>query len=264
MQISLVYYAPRNVTSPAGLMVAFLFISSLFVYGDGTHASDLQTSTDRAALIAKSALCIALNRGGDSSGLKEKFFAFYEGKVVSAGTLHPETFSIGQIGPLPAFKVMQVLGPNEMLASIGSSVFKLCDVSTADMADGQTIRPTDFFLVRTTDTYDTVAGATNTVYVLEFARDRMPEVKPTRVYPWYNRKDEVVITGEFKAIDGPDAVFLVKGEESSVRLTKFTPGDRALMRILMDKYPPDKPDKPKEKTPSKPIERSPALPVGID
>lgn len=261
MQNSPMHYAPRNATSPTGLIIALLFFSSLFVYGDGAHASDLQTSTDLAALSAKADLCIALNRGGGSSELKEKFFAFYEGKVVSAGTLHPETFSIGQIGPLPPLKVMQVLGPNEMLASIGRSVFKLRDVSTADMADGQTIRPTAFFFVRTTDTYDTVAGATNTVYVLEFAKDRMPEVKPTRVYPWYNRKDEVVITGEFKTIDGPNAVFLVNGQESSERLTKFTPGDRALMRLLMDKYPQDK---PKKEPQSKPVEKSPTLPVGID
>jgi hypothetical protein len=86
-------------------------------------------------------------------------------------------------------------------------------------------------------------------------------VKPTRVYPWYNRKDEVVITGEFKTIDGPNAVFLVNGQEASERLTKFTPGDRALMRVLMDRYPQDN---PQEKPQNKPIEKSPALPVGID
>ena len=116
---------------------------------------------------------------------------------MSAGRLNPKTFSIGRIGPLPSFEVIQVLGPNEMLASIDSSVFKLRGVSTADVADGQSIRPTDFFSVRTTETYDTVAGATKTVYVLELS-GRMPEVKPTRVYDWYNTNDKVVITGEFK------------------------------------------------------------------
>jgi hypothetical protein len=261
MKSSVMLSGRRHSTSPVVLMVALLCISSLSVYSGGANASDLQRSTDRAALRAKAELCIALNRGVASAELKEKFFAFYEGKIVSAGVLHPETFSIGQIGPLPSFKVTQILGPNEMLASIDSSVFKLRNVSTADMADGQRIRLTDFFVVRTTDTYDTVTGGTNTVYVLELAKRNMPEVKPTRVYPWYNRKDEVVITGEFKTIDGPNAVFLANGQEASERLTKFTPGDRALMRILLDRYPQEKPPETPE---NKPVEKAPALPVGID
>lgn len=261
MQTSVMRYAPRRAAFSASQMVALLLIAVPFVYMAGVHAADLQASTDRAALKAKADLCIALNRGGASAELKEKFFAFYEGKIVSAGVLHPETFSIGQIGPLPSFEVMQILGPNEMLASIDSSVFKLRNISTADMADGQRIRPPDFFLVRTTDTYNTVAGATKTVYVLELAKGQMPNVKPTRVYPWFNRKDEVVITGEFKTIDGPNAVFLVNGQEESERLTKFTPGDRALMRILLDRYPQEKPPETPE---NKPVEKAPALPVGID
>ena len=257
-------YAWRLATPSAGLMVALLCVSPLSVYKDAAQASDLQTSTERAALNAKKDLCIALNRDKSSpelKQLKQTFFDFYEGKLVSAGRLNPKTFSIGRIGPLPSFEVIQVLGPNEMLASIDSSVFKLRGVSTADVADGQSIRRTDFFSVRTTETYDTVAGATKTVYVLELSKGRMPEVKPTRVYEWYNTKDEVVITGEFKTINGPKAVFLVNGQELSERLMKFTPGDRALMRLLMEQYPQDTPE---EKQPKKPAEKSPASPVGID
>ena len=261
-------YAWRLATPSAGLMVALLCVSPLSVYKDAAQASDLQTSTERAALNAKKNLCIALNReksnrkksSPELKQLKQTFFDFYEGKLVSAGRLNPKTFSIGRIGPLPSFEVIQVLGPNEMLASIDSSVFKLRGVSTADVADGQSIRPTDFFSVRTTETYDTVAGATKTVYVLELS-GRMPEVKPTRVYDWYNTNDKVVITGEFKTINGPKAVFLVNGQESSERLTEFTPGDRDLMRLLMEQYPQDTPE---EKQPNKPTEKSPASPVGID
>ena len=239
--------------------VALVYGLTLIVSTAIALGADLQSSTDSAAIEAKRNLCIALNRGTAASELKENFLAFYEGKVVSAKRLQPETFRIGQIGPLPAFNVVQVLGPNEMLVSITGKLFKMREVSTADMADDQSVRMTDFFTVRGTETYNTVAGSTNTVYVLELARGKMPAVMPTRVYPWYNRNDEVVITGELKAIEGPKAVFLVDGQESSVPLTKFTRGDREVMRLLMDRYPQEKPqEKPKETS----VEKPPLRPVG--
>lgn len=204
-------------------------------------------------------LCIALNQGAESSQLRDRFFEFYEGKIVSAERLHPESFETGQIGPLPPFKVVQVLGPNQMLVSIDSGVFKLNDVATADVANRQTIRLNGFFLVQQTETYETVAGGTNTVYILEPAKGKMPEVKPCRVYPWYNRKDEVVVVGEFTGINGPNAVFVVNGQESSVPLIKFTRGDRDLMRILEDRYPKD-PGEQQAKEPEVPVRRA----VGLD
>jgi hypothetical protein len=222
-------------------------------------AADLQKSTNRAAVAAKKELCIALNQGADSAQSRDKFLEFYDGKIVSAERLHPESFEIGQIGPLPPFRVIQVLGPNQMLVSIDSGVFKLNDVATADVANRQTIRLNDFFLVQQTETYETVAGGTNTVYILEPAKGKMPAVKPCRVYPWYNRKDEVVVVGEFKAINGPNAVFVVNGEESSVPLIKFTRGDRDLMRILEDRYPKD-PGEQQAKEPEVPVRRA----VGLD
>jgi len=242
-------------------MVALLWVSPLSVSTDAAMAADLQSSTDSAAVEAKKNLCIALNRGGSIAELKEKFFEFYDGKIVSARYMRPETFRIGQVGPVSTFKVVQVVGPNEMLASIDGKMFKIKGVSTADMADDQLIRLTDFFSVRTTETYNTVAGSTNTVYVLEPARGKMPEVKPSRVYPWFNKKDEVVITGEFKTINGPNAVFIVDGQESKVPLTKFTRGDRDVMRVILDRYPQEKPeDKPQDKATEKPRPQ----PVGID
>jgi hypothetical protein len=261
MRSSLMRYELNSVVPCIGFLVALLCGSSLSVSTDTAMATDLQSSTDSAAIEAKRNLCIALNRGGATSELKEDFLEFYEGKVVSAKRLQPETFRIGQVGPLPAFKVVQVLGPNEMLASINGKPFKLKDVSTADLADDQSLRMTDFFLVRTTETYNTVAGSTNTVYVLELARGKMPKVTPSRVYPWYNKKDEVVITGEFKTIDGPNAVFLVNGQESKVPLTKFTRGDRDVMRVIMNRYPQEK---PQEKSQDKETEKPPPQPVGID
>lgn len=229
------------------------------------RASDLQASTDRAAADAKRDLCIALNRDQESSQLTEKFFEFYEGKIVSARQLHPDTFQTGQIGPLPRFRVTQVLGPNETLAAVGSKMFKLKEFSTADVADDQTLLLKTFFVVRGTETYDTVAGSTNTVYILEPEKGKLPAVKPTRVYPWYNRKDEVVVTGEFTIVRGSKAVFLVGGQEVSVPLTKFTPGDRDLMRMIMDRYPPTKsPDKAHEMPPQKAPEKPAPQPVGID
>ncbi|MFM7138174.1 MAG: hypothetical protein ACKO1M_14070 [Planctomycetota bacterium] len=235
------------------------------VLTDTLRGSDLQASTDSAAADAKRDLCIALNRSQDTSKLAEKFFEFYEGKIVSATQLHPDTFETGQIGPLPRFRVAQVLGPNETLASIGSMMFKLKNFSTADVADDQSLLLPSFFLVRGTETYDTVAGSTNTVYVLEPAKGNLPAVKPTRVYPWYNRRDEVVVTGEFTIIRGSKAVFLVDGQHVSVPLTKFTPGDRDLMRIIMDRYPQAQaPDKATEPPPEKSPDKPAPLPVGID
>lgn len=253
--------------SPPGIGVVIALLCALSPCGltETLLASDLQASTDSAAADAKRDLCIALNRDQDSSQLREKFFEFYEGKIVSARQLHPDTFQTGQIGPLPRFKVAQVLGPNETLASIGSRMFKLKEFSTADVADDQTLLLKSFFVVRGTETYDTVAGSTNTVYVLEPATDKLPAVKPSRVYPWYNRKDEVVVTGEFTLVRGSKAVFLVDGQEVSVPLTKFTPGDRDLMRMIMDRYPATKsPDKANEALPQKAPEKPAPQPVGID
>jgi hypothetical protein len=261
----LVHYACNPVALRAGLIVALLCVPPGSIWLHCATASDLQRSTDQAAIKAKRVLCIALNQGGPTADLKKDFLSFYEGKIVSASRLHPPSFSTGQIGPLPSFKVLQVQGPNEMLVSVESFIFKLRNMSTADVADDQILRSTNFFLVSTTETYNTVAGATNTVYVLEPARDKMPQVKPTRIYPWYNRKDEEVITGEFKTIDGPNAVFLVREQESTVPLTKFTPGDRALMRILMDEYPQDTPpDRPQERPRLQKNDTPAAIPVGID
>lgn len=249
--------------SPASAQTATAMVACSFLLASAAAkpclASDLQNSTNRAALAAKKELCIALNQESESSQLRARFFEFYEGQTVSAERLHPESFETGQIGPLPPFRVVQVLGPKQMLVSIDSRVFKLNDVATADVADRQTIRLNDFFLVRQTETYETVAAGTNTVYILEPAKGEMPAVKPCRVYPWYNRKNEVVVVGEFKAINGPNAVFAVNGQESSIPLIRFTRGDRDLMRILEDRYSKDE-GEPRPKEPETAARR----PVGLD
>ncbi len=251
-------WIPPALTPTATALAAFVAILAS-ASAEPCLASDLQKSTDRAAVAAKKRLCIALNQGVESSQLRDRFFEFYEGQIVSAERLHPESFQTGQIGPLPPFEVLQVLGPNQMLASIDSGIFKLNDVATADVANRQTIRLDDFFIVRETETYATVAGSTNTVYILEPAKGEIPAVKPTRVYPWYNRKDEVMVVGEFTSINGPNAVFVVNGQESSIPLTKFTRGDRDLMRILQDRYSKEDRDPPAKQ----PGAAAP-MPVGLD
>jgi hypothetical protein len=251
-------WIPPALTPTATALVAFVAILAS-ASAEPCLASDLQKSTDRAAVAAKKRLCISLNQGAESSQLRDRFFEFYEGQIVSAERLHPENFQTGQIGPLPPFKVLQVLGPNQMLTSIDSGIFKLNDVATADVANRQTIRLDDFFIVRETETYETVAGSTNTVYILEPAKGEIPAVKPSRVYPWYNRKDEVVVVGEFRSINGPNAVFVVNGQESSIPLTKFTRGDRDLMRILEDRYSKEDRD-PQAKQP----EAADPRPIGLD
>jgi hypothetical protein len=238
-------------------LVALLCGTPIAGLTDPVQASDLQRSTDIAAAGAKKALRIALNQGRDTSKLQERFFEFYEGKIVSAPRLHPETFARGQIGPLPPFTVLQVLGLNEMLVSVDSEVFKLRDVATAEVADDQTMQPSYFFFVHTTETYNTVRGVTKTVYVLEPAKSRVPSVNPTWIYPWYARKDEVVVVGEFKVIDGTNAVFDVRRQQSSVPLTKFTRGDRDLTRLIMSRYPHEKRHTKSQATPAAPT-------VGID
>jgi len=214
-------------------------------------------------------MCIALNNGGDIAEPRENFFGFYEGKLVSAYRLDPETFSRGQIGSLPPFEVEQVLGPREMLVSIDSDFFKLRDVATDDVADDQNLHLKGLFFVCETETYNTVIGGTNTVYVLEPAGARTPKVEATRVYPWYSRKNEIVVTGEFKFIDEPNATFLVDGQEVSVPLIKFSRGDRDLMRIIAQRYPHDKapaksPETVPDNVPGKSPENPAPQPVGID
>jgi hypothetical protein len=247
---------PGSTLTSTAVMVCVLLLGSA---GAPCLASDLQKSTNRAAVAAKKKLCISLNQGAESSQLRDRFFEFYEGQIVSAERLHPETFETGQIGPLSPFRVIQVLGPDQMLVSIDSGIFKLNQVATADVANRQTIRLDDFFLVRGTETYETVAGGTNTVYILEPAKGKMPAVKPSRVYPWYNRKDEVVVVGEFTGINGPNAVFAVNGQESSIPLIKFSRGDRDLMRIIADRYFKEDTE-PQAREP----EASARRPVGLD
>jgi hypothetical protein len=233
--------------------------SATAVICSAVHASDLQESTNQAAAEAKRDLCIAINRGADESDLAENFFAYYEGKRVAARFLNPATFSIGQVGPLPRFEVRQVQGPTKMLVAIDSGMFLVDKVPTTDVADGQNVQLRDWFYVRETETYVTVAGGTKTVYVLEpSSKDRHSGVKASRVFPWYNKNDEVVVQGEFKRIEGKKAVFSVNRQESSYALTKFTPGDQKLLRMLAERYPPDPVvPTPEEKPPEKrPVARS--------
>ncbi len=219
-------------------------------------AADFQQLTDKAAVAAKKELCIALNKQSASSELETKFFEFYEGKRASASYLDPDTFRVGQVGPLPRFTVRQVLGPEKMLGSIDFAWFLLNKVSTRDVADDQVILLKEWFVIRETQTYSTVAGGTKTVYVLEPVENNKFNVRPTRVYPWYNRDDEVVVEGEFNRIQGSKALFLVDGHESTFALSKFTPGDRALMRLIAARYPSAKPaDAPAPKPAEKPAVR---------
>ena len=200
--------------------------------------ADLQAATNEAAIEAKQSLCMALNQRRDTARLERQFFEFYEGQRIAGPRLHPRTFRIGEIGPIPAFDVVQVVGPDKMLVSVGSGMFFLENVRTADVADGQSISPTDWYQVGGTETYDTVAGSTKTVYVLKPCPEgKLPKVAATRVFPWYDKKDDVVVIGEFKAIDASRAVFLVNGTEERHALSKFTPGDRELLRMLSKRYP---------------------------
>lgn len=208
-------------------------------------ASDLQAATDEAAVKAKAGLCIAiyeLERPRQSrskaeiqkevSGREKEFFAFHDGKMKSARFLDPAVFSRGQIGPLRAYEVQQIVSRDELHATIGRHRFVLRGISTEDMAVGQSFSSKVWWRVSGTETYDTVAGGTNTVFVLEPAGDSVPRVEASRNYPWYGTKNEVVVTGEFKRIEGPKAVFRVGEHEQSVPLSKFAKGDRALIRLL--------------------------------
>jgi hypothetical protein len=130
-------------------------------------------------------------------------------------------------------------------------------VPTQDVADGQNVQLRDWFYVRETETYATVAGGTKTVYVLEpCSKEKHSDVKASRVFPWYNTKDEVVVTGEFKRIEGSKAIFSVNGHESEYALTKFTRGDRKVLKMLAERYPSaSATPQTDEKQPEKPAAR---------
>ncbi len=206
--------------------------------------SDVQRATDEAAVKAKKALCMALNQKEDTSRLARRFFDLYEGKAISSRFLHPETFRTGQIGPISQFKVVQVTGRDRMIARVGDGVFFVQGLSTVDIATDQNIDPNGWFRVGETETYTTVAGFARTVYVLQpCPASQLPNVKATRAYPWYDKKDKVVLTGEFKRMEGLQAVFEVDGVEETHAISKFTQGDRDLLRMLASRYPQDEPDR---------------------
>lgn len=227
-----------------GLLLAFLSAAFSFAAA-ASMASDLQSATDEAAVEAKSKLCIALyelERAASTRmkaeiraalpDLEKKFFDFHDGKVKAARFLNPAVFSRGQIGPLPAYEVQQIVSRNEFHAMIGRHRFIMRGISTDDMAVGQSFNSKVWWRVTGTETYDTVAGATNTVFILEPAGDSVPKVEASRQYPWYGTRNEVVVTGEFKRIDGPNVFFRVGDREESIALSKFAKGDRALIRLL--------------------------------
>lgn len=207
--------------------------------------SDVQRATNESAVEAKTALCMALNRKQETGQLTKQFFDFYEGKTIVAPRLSPQTFRTGQIGPIPDFEVRQVTERNKMLVSINGGICFLEDASTADIADGQSVTPSGWFRVCQTETYTTVAGSTKTVYILKPCPDtELPKVTVPRAFPWYDKKDNIVVTGEFKRIEGAKAVFAVNGVEEAHGLSKFTQGDRDLLRMIWKRYPPDEPVSP--------------------
>jgi hypothetical protein len=127
---------------------------------------------------------------------------------------------------------------------MGDGIFLLDNVATADVADGQNVSPQSWFYVRETETYETVAGGTKTVYVLTpCPNEKKPRVSPTRV-------NDTATTGEFKKLDGSKAIFSVNGQERAHALSKFTSGDRALLRLLGERYPPDPAQENRSEKPS--------------
>ena len=221
----------------AGFFVTWVALTSLVAMG-----SDVQRSTDESAVEAKKALCMALNQKQDTSRLATLFFDFYEGKTISSRYLNPQTFRTGQLGPISSFEVVQVVSPDRMLARIDGGMFFVEGVPTVDIADDQDISPKQWFQVCETETYTTVANFAKTVYVLRPCPDsKLPKITATRTYPWYDKKDNVVLTGEFKRIEGSKAVFAVDGVEETHALSKFTQGDRDVLRMIWKRYPPDEP-----------------------
>ena len=132
-----------------------------------------------------------------------------------------------------------------MLARVSDGLFFIEGLSTVDIADDQVIAPTEWFQVGETETYTTVAGFARTVYVLKpCPASQLPKVTATRAYPWYDKKDKVVLTGEFKRMEGLQVVFSVDGVEETHAISKFTQGDRDLLRMLSNRYPQDEPAGP--------------------
>jgi hypothetical protein len=255
-----IFFWQRLCATVLVVFAVIVSVSPLAVSPRDTRASDLQATTDKAAVEAKKKLCIALNGGADAEGLKEAFLAYYEGKKVSAKRMYPGTFSTGEVGPLPPFEVRRVMGPKEMLAEIDSQLFKLSGFDTDDVANGQVLKLNTFFVVQKTETSRTVAGGTS-VFVLKPADKEIREITATRVYPWYSRENKVVITGELVRIEGPYAFFMTVGGERKVLLGKFTRGDREVMRMLVERHLHDQ---SQQEPPESPPQDRVSKPVGLD
>jgi hypothetical protein len=74
---------------------------------------------------------------------------------------------LGSMGRLEqAIRVLQVIGKDTALVEYGSATIMLKNINTTGMVDGQRIKATDVFLVADTTSYNTVVGATKTVFVL--------------------------------------------------------------------------------------------------
>lgn len=217
----------------------------------------LQASTDKAAVEIKSKLCQSLyslhkirSRNEKAKveeavkGLQESFLQFYEGRGLVADHLDPATLSVGQIGPLPTFEVAQVIKANEVHGMVGVHRFILRGISTADMANNQKFKLDGYWEVKNTETYETVSGGSNTIFVLVPLGSQTPKMQPSRIYPWYDIHNKVFLTGEFKRIDDDKAIFAVDGGEKNVPMSKIAYGDRDLIQWISERgSPTDTPNK---------------------
>lgn len=163
---------------------------------------------------------------------------YYGGEVISrSGTGHLSGYNmtVGQTGILARCEIAQIAGPQEMHVIItGLKRVILRGYPTAGLADGQRLALSQSWKVTGTESYETVTGASATVFVLEPYASVATKVaiSPQRSFPWRDQDGRILVTGEFLRLDTGRAVFQTDEGEKNVPLTKLSTGDRQVIQWL--------------------------------
>lgn len=114
-----------------------------------------------------------------SAGMSISLLQSYDGTLPSRTFITDIPFSVGEIGKLPFFQIVQIIDADgdgvgndaTMLVQTAAAggeeknmVFYLTGYPTSGMIDDQVIKSCPLVLVRSTKTYNSVSGATRTVF----------------------------------------------------------------------------------------------------
>lgn len=162
--------------------------------------------------------------------------------------LEVRTLATGQAGYLGSgdlftpVKVLQVLQDSRILISCGGETLILTGVKTTDVTDGKIVNLPGPVEVIGTESYKTVAGASNTVFVIqamsslewekarEYLKKNLPG-RPLRLRKWADLTGKVLVEAEYVSHDKSEVtVRLADKTEQKLIINKLSKADRIFIK----------------------------------